>query len=67
MIAVARIMLIGIAMDTIYQFKVLDRFYPAEAAMMAILLAVIPYFLFRWIVERIARWRLARTGSGSPA
>ena len=47
--------LLGISMDVIYQFKVLDRFYPVEALMMAILLAVIPYFIFRWIVERVAR------------
>ena len=63
----ARVVLLGICMDVIYQFKVLDRFYPAEALMMAILLAVVPYFAFRWIVERVARWRLARGGNGTPA
>jgi hypothetical protein len=51
----ARVVLLGISMDVIYQLRELDQFYPAEAVVMAILLAVIPYFLFRWIVERIAR------------
>ena len=61
--SVARVILLGISMDVIYQFKVLDRFYPAEAVTMAILLAVIPYFIFRWIVERVARWWLRRSAT----
>lgn len=65
LISTARVVLLGLSMDAIYQFKVFDRFYPAEALMMAILLAVIPYFIFRWIVERIARWWLARQAIGS--
>jgi hypothetical protein len=59
LISTARVALLGLSMDAIYQFKVLDRFYPAEAVMMALLLAVIPYFIFRWIVEKVARWWLA--------
>lgn len=55
LISTARIMLLGICMDVIYQFKELDQFYPAEAAVIAILLAVIPYFIFRWVIEWIAR------------
>lgn len=61
----ARVVLLGLSMDAIYQFKVLDRFYPVEALMMAILLAVIPYFFLRWIVERLARWWFARKAVGS--
>jgi hypothetical protein len=59
LISTARVALLGLSMDAIYQFKVLDQFYPAEAVMMALLLAVIPYFIFRWIVEKVARWWLA--------
>lgn len=55
LLATARIILLGLSMDVIYQYKVLDQFYPAEAVMMAILLAVLPYFLFRWIIGCIAR------------
>jgi len=65
--ATARIVLLGLSMDVIYQIKVLDRFYPVEALMMAILLAVVPYFIFRWIVEGVSRWSLARKGTGSRA
>ena len=61
--SIARVMLLGISMDVIYQFKALDRFYPVEALMMALLLAVIPYFIFRWTVERIALWWFARKGN----
>ena len=60
----ARIALLGMSMDAIYQFRVFDRFYPVEALMMALLLAVIPYFIFRWIVEVIVRGWLARNGPG---
>jgi hypothetical protein len=60
LISTARVALLGISMDAIYQFKALDQFYPAEAVMMALLLAVIPYFIFRWIVEQVAHWWLAR-------
>jgi hypothetical protein len=60
LIATARIMLLGISMDVIYQLNELDSFYPAEAAVIAILLAVIPYFIFRWIVEHVARWWFVR-------
>lgn len=63
----ARIVLLGLSMDAIYQFKVLHRFYPVEAVFMAILLAVVPYFIFRWIVEGVSRWWLARKHPGSPA
>jgi hypothetical protein len=64
--SVSRVILLGLSMDVIYQFKELDQFYPAEAVMMALLLAVIPYFIFRWIVEHVARWwRERSTGSAS--
>lgn len=62
--SVARVLLLGICMDVIYQLKQLDSFYPGEAAVTAILLAVIPYFLFRWIVEIVARWWSARKANG---
>lgn len=64
--SVSRVLLLGVCMDVIYQFKEQDAFYPAEAAVVAILLAVIPYFVFRWIVEMVARqWFARRGGSAS--
>lgn len=60
LVAIARVMLLGLSMDIIYQLKVFNSFYPVEALMMAILLALLPYFIFRWIVERVAHWRFDR-------
>jgi hypothetical protein len=65
--SIARVILLGLSMDVIYQLKALDQFFPAEAVMMAILLAIIPYFIFRWIIEHVARWWLAHHSSGTPA
>lgn len=62
MISTARIMLLGLSMDVIYQLRVFDRFFPVEALVIAVLLALIPYFLFRGIIERVARWWLAHKG-----
>ena len=64
LISTARIILLGIAMDTIYQIIVLETFYPAEAAIIAIMLAFVPYALLRGPIERIARWLLSKTKSG---
>lgn len=60
LLATSRIALLGFGMDTVYQLKALDRFYPAEAVLMVLVLAILPYFIFRWAIERIARWQLAR-------
>ena len=65
LISTSRMALIGFGMDTIYQFKELDRFYPVEAVTMVLLLAVIPYFVLRWIVEHVARWWFARSHSAA--
>jgi hypothetical protein len=67
--ATARIMLLGLCMDLIYQMKVFGQFYPAEAVLFALVLCVIPYFFWRWLVERIASRRSARPhgrAMGSP-
>ena len=50
-------------MDAIYQIIVLKRFYPAEAVIVALLFAFVPYVIIRGPVARIARrWQ----GGGSP-
>ena len=58
--AVARIMLLGFAMDALYQWRVLGTFYPGEAVIITLILAVLPYFMFRGPIERVAHWWLAR-------
>ena len=65
LIATARIILLGLGMDAVYQLTVLDTFYPGEAVIVAILLAFIPYLLLRGSVARIARRRLARKAAAS--
>jgi hypothetical protein len=59
-VSISRIILLGFAMDAIYQWRVLGTFYPGEAVVITLILAVIPYIVFRGIVTRIARWRMTR-------
>jgi hypothetical protein len=54
--ATSRIILLGIIMDVIYQILEYTTFYPAEALLIALLLAFLPYLLIRGLVARIARW-----------
>jgi hypothetical protein len=54
--ATARIILLGLAMDTVYQVIVFKAFYPNEALIVALLLAFIPYLLIRGVTSRISRW-----------
>lgn len=68
-ISTARVILLGLCMDVIYQFIEFQTFHPAEAVIIALLLAFVPYVLLRGPVARIARWwrgdKLAR-GNGEP-
>jgi hypothetical protein len=60
--AIARVFLLAVTMDVIYQWIVLGWIYPGEALLVAILLAVVPYGLIRGPVNRIARqWRRSET------
>jgi len=56
LISTARIVLLGLFMDLIYQFIEFKSFHPAEAVIMALLLAFVPYLLLRGPCARIARW-----------
>jgi hypothetical protein len=62
-VSTARIVLLGLAMDAIYQYEVLNTFYPGEAVLVALTLAVIPYFLLRGPIERVARRWVSRPAS----
>ena len=56
--ATARIILLGIVMDAIYQISVLKRFYPVESVIVAVGLGFVPYLVLRGIVTRILLgWR----------
>jgi hypothetical protein len=58
LISTARINLLGLFMDVIYQLIEFRTLYPAEAAVVALLLAFVPYLLLRGPFARIARWWL---------
>jgi hypothetical protein len=65
-VSTGRILIIGIVMDVAYQLAFLDSFFPAESAIIAILLAFLPYALLRGPLARLARHRLPQS-SGNRA
>ena len=64
MVATARIILLGLVMDSIYQVLVFDTFHPAEAALVSLLLAFVPYLLLRGPIARLAAWWFNRRATG---
>ena len=66
LISTARVILLGLCMDAIYQYIVLKTFYPGEAVIVAITLAFVPYLLLRGPFARLAavRFRLGARGHG---
>jgi hypothetical protein len=63
-VSTARILILGVVMDVIYQLVFLNGFYPAESALIAILLAFVPYMVLRGPIRRIARHWGVRPASG---
>ncbi len=55
LVATSRILLLGLIMDLAYQWIEFDSFHPAEAVIVAFVLAFLPYVLLRGLVARIAR------------
>src|SRR5215213_6506266 len=51
--SVARVFVLALLMDVIYQLIVLQWVYPLELILVAIMLAVVPYLLIRGPVNRI--------------
>ena len=54
--ATAKIIILAIVLDTIYQFTALHAFYPGEALIVALVLAFIPYLVIRGPAARICSW-----------
>jgi hypothetical protein len=63
-IATARVLLLGLCMDAIYQWIVLKTFYPGEAVIVAVALAIFPYLLLRGPMDRVACWWLGGASAG---
>jgi hypothetical protein len=59
-VSTARIIILGVVMDSVYQWVVFTTFYPGQAGVIAILLAFVPYLLLRGPIERIAYHWVAR-------
>ena len=64
MVATARILLLGLVMDSIYQVLVFETFHPAEAALVSLLLAFVPYLVLRGPIARVAAWWFTRRAAG---
>lgn len=52
---VGKVFLIAIVLDVVYQLIVVRWIYPGETLIVAAILALVPYLLFRGFVTRIAR------------
>jgi hypothetical protein len=59
-VSTGRILILGMVMDVAYQLAFLDSFSPGESAIIAILLAFLPYAMLRGPMSRAATVRLAR-------
>lgn len=53
--SIARVFVLAVLMDLIYEYVVDRLFYPLETLMVAFTLAVVPYLVLRGPVNRIAR------------
>jgi len=53
--AVGKVFVIAMIVDSIYQGIVLHRFYPGEALIVAIILAIVPYVVIRGPLNRLLR------------
>ena len=54
---IAKVFVAAIVIDLIYQLIVLRWFYPLQAFIVAVFLAILPYLVFRGLMNRIARRR----------
>ena len=62
LVATARIILLGLVIDGIYQAIEFKAFHPAEAVIIALVLAFLPYLLLRGLIARAARRWFNREG-----
>ncbi len=54
---IGKVFITAVIVDVIYQVVVERWVYPTEAIMVGAILAVLPYFIFRGLVNRILRRR----------
>jgi hypothetical protein len=56
--SIARVFILAVVMDLIYEWVMGRWFYPLETIIVAVLLAVLPYVALRGPINRIARRRV---------
>lgn len=54
--AVAKVFVVALVLDVVYQIMVHEYVYPGETLLVALVLAFLPYLLMRGPVARIARF-----------
>lgn len=57
---VSRVFLLAVVLDVIYQLIEFHWIYPGETLIVAVVLAIIPYFLLRGPINRFVQWRIRR-------
>jgi hypothetical protein len=55
LVAIAKLVIMAILLDLIYQVIVFRRVYPVEAIDVAIVLAILPYFMLRGPINRLVK------------
>ena len=53
--SVGRVFILAILLDAVYQFIVFRWFYPLEALLVGVILALVPYLLIRGSVNRVVK------------
>jgi hypothetical protein len=54
---VGKVFVAAVVVDVVYQVIVVHKVYPSEALLVGLILAVVPYLVFRGIVNRMLRNR----------
>ena len=62
-----RVFIIACVLDTTYQILVLKAFYPVQMLIVAVACAIVPYFLVRGPVMRLAHFLRRRWGGAADA
>ena len=64
--ATGRILVLGLVMEIIYQYRVFGSFHVLEAVNVILILCFVPYLLLRGPVNRIVRWWRDRSARNAP-
>lgn len=53
--SVGKVFILAVVLDVVYQIAVEHFVYPGETIIVALLLAIVPYLIFRGLVTRVAK------------